>query len=92
MPLGLHVRMEPFTTQKIQLKKGDHIYLFSDGLADQFGGPKNKKFKYNQLKSILIENSNEPVHYQKEQLETAFISWKGTSEQMDDVTIMGIKI
>ena len=92
MPIGLHVHMEPFRTHTIKLEKGDSLYIFSDGMADQFGGPKNKKFKYKQLKEILIANSYKPMAFQKEQLETAFISWKGKYDQMDDVTIMGVRV
>ncbi|NCO54839.1 MAG: SpoIIE family protein phosphatase, partial [Bacteroidetes bacterium] len=84
--------MEPFTFQEIQLNKGDLIYLFSDGYADQFGGPSNKKFKYKALKELLLNNSQMPMCKQKEIIETTFNNWKGKNKQIDDVTIMGIKI
>jgi serine phosphatase RsbU (regulator of sigma subunit) len=92
MPIGVHVRMDSFQTQSVQLKKGDAVYLFSDGMADQFGGPRNKKFKYKQIKELLIDSYGKGIDEQKEIFETAFISWKGKGEQMDDVTLMGFII
>ena len=92
MPVAIHERMEPFTNNEIKLNKGDYIYLFSDGFADQFGGPKGKKFMYKQFKEILLSNYNEPMIVQKEKLENIFKAWIGNSEQVDDITIAGIKI
>ncbi|PKP21264.1 MAG: hypothetical protein CVU05_07185 [Bacteroidetes bacterium HGW-Bacteroidetes-21] len=92
MPIAIHERMDSFTTHAIQLEKGDGIYLFSDGYADQFGGPKGKKFKYKTLKEVLISKNTEPVKTQKEVLETLFNQWRGKLEQVDDVTIMGVRI
>jgi serine phosphatase RsbU (regulator of sigma subunit) len=70
---------------------GDNIYLFTDGYADQFGGVHNKKFKKTSLKKLMIENSNLSMHLQKEIFESAFMDWKNTNEQIDDVTIIGYK-
>jgi tetratricopeptide (TPR) repeat protein len=81
-----------FTNQKVQLQKNDSVYIFTDGYADQFGGPKGKKFKYKQLEEILLANCNLPVEAQKEILSERFNSWKGNLEQVDDVLIIGIKI
>jgi len=81
-----------FTNHEIQLQKGDSIYIHSDGYADQFGGPAGKKFKYKQLKDLLMANGQQPMAKQKESIEKLFIEWKGSLEQVDDVTIMGIKI
>lgn len=80
-----------FDTQFYQLNKGDMIYLYSDGYADQFGGPKGKKFKYKQLDDILIANSQLPCSKQKEILKQTFIEWKGNLEQVDDVMIIGVR-
>ena len=68
------------------------IYLFSDGFADQFGGPKGKKFKYKPFKHLLLENADKPMVEQKENLEKTFTEWKGNFEQVDDITVLGIKI
>lgn len=81
-----------FTLQSVALQKGDIIYQFTDGFADQFGGVKGKKFKYNQLKEILLSNKNSDIHLQAEILRKTFIDWKGNLEQIDDVLVTGIKI
>jgi|GEM_PF-1286937 len=91
MPIGIHERMDAFTLHTHQLRKGDCIYMFSDGMADQFGGPDGKKFKYKQLKEILMANLKDPADVQKEKLEKYFMEWKGNLEQVDDVTVLGIK-
>ncbi len=92
MPVAIHERMEPFSNQNLILEKGDCLYLFSDGFADQFGGPKGKKFMYKQFKDILLLNFNKPMHIQKEILENTFKDWIGNSEQVDDITVAGIRI
>jgi len=84
-------RDETFQTQTIQIKHGDQIYLFSDGYADQFGGPDGKKFKYKTLKQLLLDISNEPMQKQKKILQERFDEWKGELEQIDDVVLMGVR-
>ena len=83
---------DTFRTHTIQLRKGDAIYLFSDGYADQFGGPDRKKFKYKALKEMLEQIHGEPMHRQKTILNERFFSWKGDGEQIDDVVMIGIRI
>ncbi|MBI5539828.1 MAG: tetratricopeptide repeat protein [Bacteroidia bacterium] len=92
MPVAIHERMEPFKNHNFMLQKGDCIYLFSDGFADQFGGPKGKKFMYKQFKEILLSNFNEPMQLQKKILNNSLKNWIGDSEQVDDITIAGIRI
>jgi serine phosphatase RsbU (regulator of sigma subunit) len=93
MPVGKYGdEMKPFTHQKIKLEKGDIIYTFTDGYADQFGGPKGKKFKYKQLEEILLQYHNLPMDDQKEILAKRFDEWKDNHEQVDDVCIIGVKI
>jgi len=91
-PIGKTDNPKPFTTHNIQLQKGATIYLMTDGYPDQFGGPKGKKFKYKQLGDLLHESSISNFNSQKEILLDKFNDWKGTLEQVDDVTIIGIKI
>jgi serine phosphatase RsbU (regulator of sigma subunit)/predicted negative regulator of RcsB-dependent stress response len=81
-----------FVDQEIELQKGDSIYLFTDGYADQFGGPDGKKFKYKTLGDLLISINDQPLEKQKQLLEEHFLQWKGDLEQVDDVLVMGIKI
>ncbi len=91
-PIGKYAEAKPFTTHTIKLNKNDCLYLFTDGMADQFGGEKGKKFKYKQLKAILLQHVNEDMSKQKEKLNVAFENWKGNLEQVDDVCVIGIKI
>ncbi len=92
MPIGIHDRMDNFNQQDLVLQKGDCMYLMSDGYADQFGGPKGKKIKYKPLKEILIADSQKQMSKQKEKIETFLKTWQGEHEQVDDITIFGIKI
>jgi serine phosphatase RsbU (regulator of sigma subunit) len=93
IPVGKYLEEEkPFTRHLISLQKGDCIYTFTDGYADQFGGPKGKKFKYKQFEEILLANAHLPMQEQKEILKKCFEEWKGQLEQVDDVCIIGIKV
>jgi len=91
-PVAIYVNMRPFTNNEIQLNKGDCIYLTSDGYEDQFGGPKNKKFMSKQLKELLVTIADKPMTEQKELLNQTFENWKNSNEQIDDVTVLGLKI
>ena len=82
----------PYTNHTIQLQKNDMVYLFTDGYADQFGGPDGKKFKHKQFNELLVKNHDKPLNDQKEILINAFNEWKGTLEQVDDVCVIGIRI
>ena len=91
-PIGVYGdKLNPFTNHTIDLKQGDAIYLFTDGYADQFGGPHGKKFKYAQLKEVLIQTSSN-IAGQKQILQDRFTDWKGKLEQVDDVLLIGIQI
>ncbi len=93
-PIGVNIdgKVDHYTNHTVQLKKGDCVYLFSDGYADQFGGPRGKKYKYNQLKELLHKNYLLPIEEQKQKLANAFDYWKGELEQVDDVVIIGVRI
>ena len=91
-PVGKFDDRKPFTTNHLTLQKGDKLYLFTDGYADQFGGPKGKKFKYRQLEELLLSTAEYTLPEQKQALEKAFGEWKGVHEQVDDVCIIGISI
>ena len=81
----------PFTGHEIDLKPGDNVYLFSDGYADQFGGPRGKKFKYLPFKRLLVSFSEKEMHEQGLQLDREFEQWKGDNDQIDDVVVIGMK-
>lgn len=95
MPIGISHQvieeLDDFTNHELEIKPGDFIYLFTDGFADQFGGPAGKKFKYNQFREVLKKIHQIPVNEQKAKLEEYFEKWKGDTEQIDDVLIIGVK-
>ncbi|NNM95240.1 MAG: SpoIIE family protein phosphatase, partial [Bacteroidia bacterium] len=95
-PIGKSDNPKPFTTHTITLNPlpggCGAVYLFTDGFADQFGGPKGKKFKYKQLQEKLLAISHRPLAEQKAELEKEFENWKGALEQTDDVCVIGIRI
>ncbi len=90
MPVGLYTDvLKPFTKTELQLNKGDKLFATTDGLPDQFGGPKGKKFMYKQLEQLL---SSEPNLLQlKKNIISNFETWKGNNEQIDDITFVGIE-
>jgi len=92
MPIAIYERMDDFTNHERQLNEGDIIYLMSDGYEDQFGGPKHKKFLSKNLKQLLIDNCQLQMEGQKQILEKTLNEWIGNGEQIDDITILGIKI
>jgi len=91
-PIGYFEGRVPFNRKESILKKGDRIYLYSDGFADQFGGEKGKKFKYKTLKELILSAQNKPVHDQYGDIRGAFYSWKREFEQIDDVCLMGVEV
>jgi serine phosphatase RsbU (regulator of sigma subunit) len=93
MPIGVHARdKEPFSNHTIQLEKGDQLFVFTDGYADQFGGPKGKKMNYKRFKALIKDQYGLPEEKQKENLLHAFTEWKGEQEQLDDVLVIGLKV
>jgi serine phosphatase RsbU (regulator of sigma subunit) len=93
MPIGIYEEQEiHFTKYDIQAADGDIIYMFSDGYADQFGGPDHKKFLSSAFKSLLKEIGGLAMETQRKRLESEFYRWKGNEPQTDDVLIIGFKI
>ncbi len=90
---GAHYNIDRnYSQETFLLEKDDTFYLFSDGFKDQFGGPSNKKFLASKFYTLLIENSLKAMEEQKESILNAFRKWKGNHEQIDDVSLVGIKI
>jgi serine phosphatase RsbU (regulator of sigma subunit) len=81
-----------FNTYEIDVKKGDKIYVFSDGYPDQFGGLKGKKFMYKQFKETLLTTVNESMETQKLLLDQKIEAWRGTYEQVDDIVVFGVEV
>jgi serine phosphatase RsbU (regulator of sigma subunit) len=92
IPIGEGEEARPFTLHETNLEKGDCIYMFTDGYADQFGGPNGKKYKQAQLKELLMVIHQKPMTEQKELLDKAFADWRGTLYQVDDVCVMGLRV
>jgi serine phosphatase RsbU (regulator of sigma subunit) len=91
-PIGKSDNNRSFTSHRVNLNKGEMVYLITDGYADQFGGPGGKKFKYKPLQELLLSMKHKAANDQLVQLKAAFDSWKQHHEQIDDVTVIGIKL
>lgn len=93
-PVGAFMedQIQKFTTKRFTVSKGDSIYLFSDGFADQFGGDNGKKYKYAPFQQKLISISGLELNEQRNFMKAEFMKWKGEHEQVDDVLLVGIKI
>jgi serine phosphatase RsbU (regulator of sigma subunit) len=93
-PIGAFIgeELNQFTNHKLKLKPGDVLYVFSDGFADQFGGPKNKKFMTRRFRELLLEIHELPMKEQKKALSERFYEWMGENIQIDDILVIGIQI
>ncbi len=81
-----------FEDKTIQLQKGDSLYVLTDGYSDQFGGQNGKKFKFKKLQKLIQSIAHMSMAEQHDLLEEAFISWRGSHEQVDDVCVIGVKV
>ena len=95
-PIAIYPEMKKFNTVEFSYEGVVSIYMFSDGFADQFGGPKGKKFMYKQFKELIVNNSSRSMSEQKTILESKIESWMSDNginyEQTDDITVLGIKL
>jgi ligand-binding sensor domain-containing protein/serine phosphatase RsbU (regulator of sigma subunit) len=91
-PIGRFRSSNPYTTHSFQLQKGDTLYIFTDGYADQFGGEKGKKFKAKAFIELLLSIQNKSMEEQKIIIDEVFETWRGDIEQVDDVCIIGVRI
>jgi ligand-binding sensor domain-containing protein/serine phosphatase RsbU (regulator of sigma subunit) len=92
MPVAYYDFMQPFKLHELKIEKTDVFYLFSDGYADQFGGPKGKKFMYKPFRRLLSEISDKPMEAQKQALDVKIEEWRGDIEQVDDIVVLGVRI
>jgi len=89
--VGQSIKDVFFNRHTEKIEPGDIIYMFSDGYADQFGGPENKKFMYRRLRHLLVTISKFPMDDQRRILEETIISWMSDTDQIDDIMVMGFK-
>jgi ligand-binding sensor domain-containing protein/serine phosphatase RsbU (regulator of sigma subunit) len=93
MPIGIHIANEyNFANNIISINDGDVLYMFSDGYADQFGGPEFKKFKSGSFRDLLLQIHKKPMEEQKEILDRTIEEWRGDGPQIDDIMVMGIRV
>ena len=93
MPIGIYYgEKEAFTNHMIKISKGDTVYIFSDGLCDQFGGDNGTKYKIANFKRLLMDINMKPMSEQRTIIEKEFYKWKGSHEQVDDIAIIGVRI
>jgi serine phosphatase RsbU (regulator of sigma subunit) len=89
---GQRLENKEFETKEFQLSKGDTIYMFTDGYADQFGGPSGKKLKMNRMQSILDDINDRSMDEQHRVIKEYFDLWKGPMLQVDDILMIGVRI
>ncbi len=92
MPIAYYDNMKPFTLHELKYSKNDIFYIFSDGFADQFGGPKGKKFMYKPFRNLLKKISNKSMNEQKSILDRTIENWRGELEQVDDIVVFGVRL
>jgi sigma-B regulation protein RsbU (phosphoserine phosphatase) len=91
IPIGFYEKVATFSLKTLNIKKGDIIYLFSDGYMDQFGGPEFKKIMSKRFKELLLKVHNLPLISQKTEIFDYLVQWKGDREQTDDILVVGIR-
>jgi serine phosphatase RsbU (regulator of sigma subunit)/HAMP domain-containing protein len=94
MPIGYldDQQQRKFTNHRIEVEPGDTVYIFSDGYADQFGGPKGKKFMVNQFRNMLASIHHLPLSEQQDILDRTIENWRGGLEQVDDILVIGFRL
>jgi serine phosphatase RsbU (regulator of sigma subunit)/tetratricopeptide (TPR) repeat protein len=91
-PIGKYQESKPFTGHNVKLEKGDLIYIFTDGLQDQFGGEKGKKFKASSFKTLLLQVCQKSMAEQRKLVKESFEQWRGDFEQLDDICVIGVRV
>jgi serine phosphatase RsbU (regulator of sigma subunit) len=92
MPLSYYAKMTDFSSQEIKTRRNDRVYLSTDGFIAQFGGQKQNKIGSAQFKELLIRHHMNPLEVQKQLLVDTFLNWKGKEEQVDDITVVGLRL
>jgi len=90
-PIGKYDHRKQYTNHILHLKQGDSVYLFSDGIVDQFGGERSKKYTSRRLKSLLESIKDQPMDEQKVHIQQELETWRGENEPIDDVCMLGVR-
>ena len=90
--IGYYSKGTLFETTNLEIKKGDSLYMFSDGYVDQLGGESLKKFLPRRFRTLLTEINNKPMNERKEILIREFNKWRGDYQQVDDIMVLGLKM
>jgi serine phosphatase RsbU (regulator of sigma subunit)/ligand-binding sensor domain-containing protein len=92
-PIGIYIKeKDSFTNNIFDYQSGDTFYIFSDGYIDQFGGEKNQKFKTKNFKALLADIQKEPMKKQREILDETMLKWRGDTDQIDDIIVLGVRM
>ncbi|HAA15724.1 MAG TPA: hypothetical protein DCE41_30050 [Cytophagales bacterium] len=91
-PIGPFANPVPFGTQEMDLLPGDTLYMFTDGLTDQFGGPHGKKFSRNRLRQLLLSIQDLSLAQQRDRIASELLNWQGAEEQVDDICLVGLRV
>jgi serine phosphatase RsbU (regulator of sigma subunit) len=89
---GFTEESQKFQAHEVKLNKGDAFYIFSDGYADQFGGPDGKKLTTRKFRELLLSLVSKPMHEQESALRDFIESWQGSREQLDDILVIGVRV
>jgi serine phosphatase RsbU (regulator of sigma subunit) len=90
--IGGHSRDgQQFEEQRMKVRPGDTVYLFSDGYADQFGGAEGRKFTSARFRESLLNISLHAMSSQQQELSRILSEWKEKEEQVDDVLVVGVR-
>jgi serine phosphatase RsbU (regulator of sigma subunit) len=92
MPISFHARMPYFSAVETNIRQNDQIYFFTDGYADQFGGPENKNFMSSQFKELLLRIHQNQMSVQKKILLNTLLDWKAKEEQVNDITVLEFRL
>ena len=91
-PIGYYVQENPFTSEDIHVNGDEILYLYSDGFKDQFGGERGRKYQFRHFKEFLMKNHGKTMEAQKQLITDEYHNWKGTQSQLDDITVLGVKL